>query len=114
MSGRLFRRVTAEDAMNRKRFFLTSALIFTLLITQAAYALLRESTIDYFYDDAFVAWVGYSYIYCDGTVDTNNRVGSFRIWDQYRCSDGVRVSHKCQQTDGMGGWINCSCPAWDP
>ena len=100
--------------MRRKRLFLAAALMLTLAIAGQAYALIRETYIDYYYDDTFATWWGYYYIYCDGYVDTDNVIASWRIYDQYRCLDGLRVVHRCQQTDGMGGWINVGCPPWNP
>ena len=100
--------------MKKSRIFQVFALVLLVLIANTAYALLRETYIDYYYDDTFATWVGYYYIYCDATVDTNNVVGSWRIYDQYSCRTGARVVHRCQQTDGMGGWIDVGCPPWDP
>lgn len=98
----------------KKKIFAVFALLLLVLIANSAYALFRETYIDYYYDDTFATWWGYYYIYCDGTVDTDNSVASWRIYDQYSCSTGQRVVHRCQQTDGMGGWVNVGCPPWDP
>ena len=76
--------------------------------------LLRETYITYYLDDAFLDYAGYWDRYCDGSVSTDNGVGSWRVYDQYSCSSGLRVVHRCQQTDGMGGWINLACPANQP
>lgn len=75
---------------------------------------LRETYITYYLDDAFLDYAGYWNRYCDGYVDTDNQVGSWRVYDQYSCSTGARTIHRCQQTDGMGGWINLSCPPNQP
>ena len=99
---------------NRKRLFWTAALILTLLITQAAYALFRESDINYYYEDAFLDWRGEEILDCDSFYTLYGSVGSFRVWYQYRCIDGVRVWHKCQVTDGMVGWITVGCPPNQP
>jgi len=98
----------------KKKIFLILGLLILVLVANQAYALIAETYIDYYDDDAFLDWRGYYYIYCDGYVDTNNVVKSWRIWDRYRCSDGVRTFHRCQQTDGMGGWITVGCPPWNP
>jgi hypothetical protein len=98
----------------KKRIHLLLAFIILLLVANQSYALFRETYFDYYDDDAFLDWNGYYYIYCDGSVDTNGVTESWRIWNAYRCSDGARVVHRCQQTNGMGGWIDVGCPPWDP
>ena len=94
------------------------ALILLVIVaatgTDAQTYFIRENYIDYYLDDAFLDWAGYNYRYCDGTVDTDNQVASWRVWDSYNCSTGSRVIHRCQQTDGMGGWISVTCPPNHP
>jgi hypothetical protein len=98
----------------RKKIYLSLGAIMLALVGWQAYAFSVETYIDYYYDDTFATWVGYRYLYCDGYVDTDNNVGSWRIISSYNCDNGNRIIHRCQQTDGMGGWINVGCPPWDP
>jgi hypothetical protein len=100
--------------MTRNRVLVVAAMALMLFTTTAAFALLRETDINYYYDDTFVTWVGEHYVDCDGTVTDSGSLGSWRVYDQYSCRTGDRVVHLCQQTDGMGGWINLSCPANQP
>jgi len=94
--------------------FQAAAALIMVLIANAAFALLRETDINYFLDDAYLCLVGEEVIDCDGNYALYGSLGYYRVWDQYRCSDGARVWHKCQQTDGMGGWITVDCPAHYP
>ena len=100
--------------MTRKRLLLGAVMALTLLTTSATFALFRETDINYYYDDTFVTWVGEYDVDCDGNVYDTGTVGSWRVYDQYSCSTGLRVVHRCQQTDGMGGWIDELCPANQP
>jgi hypothetical protein len=102
--------------MKRKRLLLLAATLFlVLLATSGAYALIRETDIQYYGEDAFLDFTGETYIDCDGNVsEWGNTHDSWRVFDQYNCNTGIRVVHKCQQTDGMGGWITLGCPANQP
>ena len=98
----------------KKRIFLALGALVLVAVTNQISALNHESYIDYYDDDAFLDWRGYYYYYCDDvTIDTNNVVKPWRIWSMYYCSNSERFWHKCQQSDGMGGWIDIGCPAWD-
>lgn len=99
-----------------KRLLVYSFVLLLVLAatgTNAQFAL-RETYITYYLDDAYLDYAGYWNRYCDFTVDTDNQVGSWRVYDQYSCNTGLRVVHRCQQTNGMGGWINLSCPPNQP
>ena len=102
--------------MKRKLFIvLAAATMVTLLATSGAYALFRETDIVYFYEDGLLMQSGEYDIDCDGNVSQWGNVNdSYRVYDQYSCSTGQRVVHKCQETDGMGGWITFTCPAHLP
>jgi hypothetical protein len=102
--------------MTRKRILLAAAMMAMLLTTSAAFALLHETDINYYFDDCFVTWVGEYDVDCDGNVyDTGGySSASYRVYDTYSCSTGLRTIHRCQETDGMGGWITVTCPANQP
>jgi hypothetical protein len=74
----------------------------------------RETLIAYYYDDTFVTYIGQDDRYCDGSTAWWGSLGSWRVYDQYSCRTGARVVHRCQQTDGLGGWINVACPLNQP
>ena len=99
----------------KTRILMTAVMSMLLLIATAAYAPPSfETNIDYYYDDTFATWVGNHYVDCDGNTYDTGTLGSWRIFDLYSCSTGNRIVHRCQQTDGMGGWITVGCPPWDP
>jgi hypothetical protein len=99
----------------KKRILMTAVMSAMLLIATAAYAPPSfETNIDYYYDDTFATWVGNYNVDCSGYVSNTGTVGSWRIFDVYNCNTGARPVHRCQQTDGMGGWIDVGCPPWDP
>jgi hypothetical protein len=75
----------------------------------------RETLIAYYYDDTFVTYIGQNDRYCDQSTYVWGSIGSWRVYDQYSCSTGARVVHRCQQTNGTGGWITLSvCPPNQP
>jgi hypothetical protein len=84
------------------------ALIFLLVGT--ASAAFRETRINYYYDDTFATHVGQKYIDCSGSEWFFGATGPWRIYDQYSCWSGRREVHRCQQSDGTGGWIDVACP----
>jgi hypothetical protein len=100
--------------MIRKRLVFAAVLGLMLVSGSSMYSIGFEQDINYYYDDTFATWVGNHYVDCDHNVYDTGTVGSWRIYDLYSCSTGNRVIHRCQQTDGMGGWINVGCPPWDP
>jgi hypothetical protein len=100
--------------MKTKKLALVAAVALTLVAGPTTFALLRETDINYYYDDSWLTWVGEHDVDCDGTVTDSGTVGCYRVYDQYSCSTGERVVHKCQQTDGMGGWITDTCPPNQP
>jgi hypothetical protein len=100
--------------MRKKKFALAAAVALTLLATPTIFGLGRETDINYYFDDTFVTWVGEHDVDCDGSVYDSGTLGSWRVYDQYSCSTGARIVHRCQQTDGMGGWIDELCPANQP
>jgi len=32
------------------------------------------------------------------------------VLDVYSCDTGQQTQHRCQESDGMGGWITVGCP----
>jgi hypothetical protein len=42
---------------------------------------------------------------CSGSEWFFGTTGPWRIYDQYSCWSGRREAHRCQQSDGMGGWF---------
>ncbi len=102
--------------MKRRIWFVFAALM-VLLIATAAYAQFfgRETDINYYQDDAFLTWTGEYDVDCAGNVyQAGVTFDSWRVYDQYSCRTGDRVVHRCQQTDGVGGWITLACPANQP
>jgi hypothetical protein len=95
------------------RYFVVLLVLVAATAVNAQLAL-RETYIAYYYDDSFATYIGEDDRYCDGSTDTWGSVGSWRVFDQYSCHTGLRVVHRCQQTDGTGGWINLSCPPNQP
>jgi hypothetical protein len=69
-----------------------------------------ETDISYYSDDTFQTYVGEFDEFCDLTQYSTGSTGSWRVYDRYSCSTGRQAAHLCQQTDGMGGWINVGCP----
>jgi len=101
--------------MKKIRIVFAAAMVLLLVTgTTTVYSIGWETDINYYLDDAFLDWNGNYYVDCDGNIYDSGTVGSWRIWDRYSCSTGQRVFHRCQQTDGMGGWITVGCPPWDP
>jgi hypothetical protein len=100
--------------MKRRLFFAAAMMLMLLTSTNAVYSFGFETDINYYLDDAFLDWAGNHYQDCDFNVYDTGGVGSWRIFDRYSCSTGQRVIHRCQQTNGTGGWIDIGCPAWDP
>jgi hypothetical protein len=96
----------------KKVFRMIAVLLVLVVATVAVHGQLfgRETDIAYYYDDTFATYIGEYDVDCDGNVYSSGSVGSWRIYDQYSCRTGNQVVHKCQQTDGMGGWINLACP----
>src|SRR5258706_473344 len=96
----------------RKRLILlAAAMILMLLATTGAFALFRETDINYYYEDSYLYLVGEYYVDCDGNVTQWGITSQpFRVYDQYSCSTGQRVVHRCQESDGTS-WINITCPA---
>ena len=86
------------------------ALALIFVIVGPASAAIRETRINYYYDDTFATHVGLLYIDCSGSEWFFGSTGSWRIYDQYSCWSGRREVHRCQQSDGMGGWFDVACP----
>ena len=74
----------------------------------------NKTLIDYYGDDAFLDHVGIDYFYCNNSHFVGGSVGSWRVYNQYSCWSGSRTVHKCQQTNGTGGWIDVACPPSQP
>lgn len=86
------------------------ALVLILVVAGTASAALRETRINYYSDDTFATRVGQQYTDCYGSNWFFGTTGPWRIYDQYSCWSGRREVHRCQQSDGMGGWIDVGCP----
>jgi len=91
-----------------KRTLVIAGLIF--LIASSAWAPFRELRVNYYYDETYATWIGAHYVYCNGDTYDFGSLGSWRIWDEYSCWSGARVVHKCQQSNGAGGWVDMVCP----
>jgi hypothetical protein len=99
-----------------KRVFHYAILLLIILAATGTNAQFfgRETDITDYLDDAFLDYAGEYDIFCDGSIYDTGTVGSWRVYDQYSCRFGARIVHRCQQTDGTGGWITLSCPANQP
>ena len=101
--------------MTKRRAFLLAATISAMtLFTGSVSATGSETDINYYGDDAFLDWTGETYIGRTGHLTNTGSTNSWRVYDQFDCDTGQRVVHKCQQTNGMGGWIDLSCPPNQP
>ncbi|HKR62612.1 MAG TPA: hypothetical protein VJZ00_02680 [Thermoanaerobaculia bacterium] len=93
----------------------TLVLLFILTATGVSAQLFgRETYVTYYLDDAYLDYAGEHDIFCDGGTYDDGGYGSWRVYDQYSCRTGARVVHRCQQTDGVGGWITMTCPPNQP
>jgi hypothetical protein len=98
-----------------KRLFQYAIVLLIIVAATGTNAqLLRETYITYYLDDAFLDYAGEYDTFCDGSTYSTGTVGSWRVYDQYSCRFGTRVVHRCQQTNGTGGWINLTCPPNQP
>jgi hypothetical protein len=93
-----------------KKLIRFAVVLLMVVIADASFANIWEVDITYYYDDTFATYTGEYDTYCDGSTYSTGTVGSWRIVDKYSCSTGDQLSHRCQQTDGMGGWITLACP----
>jgi hypothetical protein len=96
--------------MNRRRILIVASVFLMMSIASSASAPWNEIRIRYYSDDSFATQTGIHLIYCNGSEYFFGSSNSWRIWDEYSCWSGNRVVHRCQQTDGMGGWITMNCP----
>ena len=98
--------------MKRKRAVrvAATALVLIFVTVGTASAAFRETRINYYSDDTFATHVGLQYIDCYGSAWFFGSTGPWRIYDQYSCWSGRREVHRCQQSDGMGGWFDVGCP----
>jgi|ERR1051325_9779077 hypothetical protein len=69
-----------------------------------------ETNIFYFSDDTFQTYVGEWDQYCDLSQYSTGSTGPWRVLDVYSCDTGQQTQHRCQESDGMGGWITVGCP----
>lgn len=98
--------------MTRKRALRVTVIAFVLIFVVAgsAWAAFRETRVNYYSDDTFATLVGQQYSDCYGNDWFFGNTGSWRIYDQYSCWTGRREVHRCQQSDGVGGWFDLACP----
>jgi hypothetical protein len=89
---------------------MTIALALIFLVGGTAWAAFRETRINYYSDDTFATQVGQQRIDCYGGEWFFGSTGPWRIYDQYSCWSGRREVHRCQQSDGIGGWFDITCP----
>src|SRR6266568_4883178 len=94
-----------------KKAFRIFAVLLVLAFTVAVYAFDGyEYDWNYYSDGTFTTAVGEYVILCEGTSQSSGTTSDWRIFDKTNCTTGVLAIHRCQQSDGMGGWTNITCP----
>jgi hypothetical protein len=96
--------------MTRRRIVVWTVAGIGVALLIAGATMFRETRIDYYSDDAFLTRVGQYRVNCyRWEIDAGTK-GPWRVYNQYSCLTRRRIVHRCQQTDGTGGWIDITCP----
>ena len=95
-----------------KKLLRFAVVLLMVVVADASFANLWEIDITYYYDDTFATYTGEYDTYCDGSTFSSGTLGPWRIIDKYSCSTGALISERCQESDGMGGWVPFGCPSY--
>lgn len=93
-----------------KRVIRTIVVLLVLAVAMSMNAAIWELDFTYYSDSSFSVEVGHDFHYCDDSHYQDGTVGPARIWDKYSCSTSAHLEHRCQVSDGFGGWNDVTCP----
>jgi hypothetical protein len=93
-----------------KRVIRTIMVLLVLAVAMSLNAAIWELDFTYYSDSTFACEVGHDFNYCDNTNYQDGTAGPARIWDKYSCSTSAHLEHRCQVSDGCGGWNDVTCP----
>jgi hypothetical protein len=93
-----------------KRLIRMIVVLLALVVAMSLNAAIWELDFTYYTDNTFSFECGHDFYYCDDSHYQDGVAGPARIWDKYSCSTSAHLEHRCQVSNGSGGWTDVTCP----